>query len=192
MRDLGDGFTLRAMTQEEFQPLWDKHYPAVFGNKARLRLGMIFSDTERANMENLAKYFGSPLCLRLGLFDRDRFVGWHLGDQKSREEFYMRNTGILPDYQGQGLYGKMLRVIRDHLTELGFQVISSKHHTTNNRVIIPKLKIGFVITGMEVSDKFGTMVRLEYFTNAKRRAVLDYRVGESLPSAELKGALGLD
>ena len=134
---------------------------------------------------------GSPTRLNLGLFHGEKFIGWHCGDQKSGEEFYMRNTGILPEYQGRGIYTAMLRKITAILTDIGFQVISSKHNATNNRVIVPKLKAGFMITGLDISDRFGTMVRLEYFTNAKRRALIDFRSGFANPSAELKEILGI-
>lgn len=46
----------------------------------------------------------------------------------------------------------------DKIKELGFQVIYSRHVTTNSAIIIPKLKAGFVISAMELSDKFGVSV----------------------------------
>ena len=70
-------------------------------------------------------------------------------------------------------------------------MISSKHSATNNRVIIPKLKAGFVISGLEISDRYGTLVRLEYFTNPKRRELMDFRSGQALPDLGLRELLGL-
>jgi hypothetical protein len=58
-------------------------------------------------------------------------------------------------------------------------------------VIIPKLKAGFVITSMELSDVFGLLVHLSYYTNSLRRKVLEFRTGEALPDDEVRRALRL-
>jgi hypothetical protein len=150
-----------------------------------------YDESEKAALRELSATMGSPMRLNLGIFHHQKFIGWHCGDQKSSEEFYMRNTGILAEYQGRGLYTSMLKHIPLFLKAAGFQVISSKHNATNNRVIIPKLKAGFIISGLEISDRFGTMVRLEYFTNSDRRALMDYRSGQASPNAALKALIGL-
>ena len=68
----------------------------------------------------------------------------------------------------------------------GFQIVSSRHVATNNQILVPKLKAGFVMTGIEVSDVFGVVVHLSYFFNPLRRKVLDVRVGQARPDAEVK------
>jgi hypothetical protein len=59
-------------------------------------------------------------------------------------------------------------------------------------VLVPKLRAGFVITGLELSERFGTLVHLSYFFNALRRRVLDVRSGEALPEGQVKSSLRLD
>ncbi len=80
----------------------------------------------------------------------------------------LRNSAFLPEHRGKGLYSAMLRSVKDYVLGLGFQEISSRHNTTNNAVIVPKLKQGFTIPSLEVSGIFGTMcfdlsVALELF-----------------------------
>jgi GNAT superfamily N-acetyltransferase len=188
---LMDGIEMRSISREEFQPLFDRYRPLVFANKPSVNTRLIYSDAEKASSEELNSLMGSPVSLNLGVFHGDTFIGWHCGDQRSREEFYMQNTGIFPEYQGRGIYTAMLKHIPEALAKIGFQVISSKHNATNNRVIIPKLKAGFIISGLEISDRFGTLVRLEYFTNPKRRALMDFRSGQANPSADLRALMGL-
>jgi GNAT superfamily N-acetyltransferase len=132
---------------------------------------------------------GEPFLLRLGLFWNDEFVGWHFGDQLSATEFYMRNSAVLPEHRGKGLYSAMLRCVVELLVEMGFQEISSRHNTTNNAVIVPKLKQGFVITSLEVSDAFGVLVVLKYFANARRRTMMDVRSGMRFPEGEILEAM---
>jgi hypothetical protein len=177
-RELAPGLILKALSKDEFRSYWNKHYQQVFFERSRVDTQPLLTEAERSHMEELNSLMGNPLNLRLGVFEQGEFIGWHIGDQKSREEFYMRNTGILPDHQGKGVYPKLLQAVLELTAKLGFQVISSKHNATNNRVIIPKLRAGFVISGLEISDRFGTMVRLEYFNNKWRRELMDLRSGQ--------------
>ena len=189
---LAVGFELRLMDRTEFSPLWEEATKKVFATGARLNVATLLTEAERESMRDLSGLMGdTSLVLRFGIFHEGKFVGWHVGDQRSPEEFYMRNSGVLSEFQGRGLYTSMLKAIVPALKHLGFQVISSKHNASNNRVIIPKLKLGFMITGLEVSDKFGTLVRLEYFTNQVRKEIMDYRCGLSSPPQAAKAALGL-
>jgi GNAT superfamily N-acetyltransferase len=118
-------------------------------------------------------------------------VGWSFGVQASGDTFSMINTGILPDHQGRGVYTALLRRILEILKAEGFQVLVSRHVVTNNRVLVPKLKAGFVITHFELSDTFGLLVHLSYFFNPRRRKLLDFRAGQLAPDDELKGFLEL-
>jgi hypothetical protein len=74
----------------------------------------------------------------------------------------------------------------------GFQIVLSRHTTTNNSVIIPKLKAGFVITALEVSDRFGTLVHLSYFFNETRKRIMEFRSGDLKPDQKIKDALGIE
>lgn len=172
---LQDGYELRLLDESTGQPLISEWLPKVFGENGRIM--PVYSNAEKAAIERLRLHTGDPLILRFGLFIGDQFAGWHVGDQVNTTEFYMRNSAILPEHRNQGLYSAMLKCVKEYVLALGFQVITSRHLATNNAVIIPKLKQGFVMTGMELSDVFGTLVCLRYFANENRRSVLDYRCG---------------
>jgi ribosomal protein S18 acetylase RimI-like enzyme len=184
-------YRLRVLASDEFKRLRSAHEGRVFGAKPRLDLDELLSAGEQAQIARLRGALGAPLVLRLGLFHADEFVGWHIGEQSSATEFYMRNSGILPAYRRRGLYTAMIARVLCDVSELGFQVVTSRHTAVNNAVIIPKLKLGFVITGIEVSDQFGTLVKLSYFTNPMRREVLAFRCGERQADDEIKHLLGL-
>lgn len=193
MNDLPNhpGFSIQELTEKEFQPYWDQYHSKIFGPKPRLKLDLLLSDSERDQTKNLRTYMGNPLVLRYGLFRGKNFAGWHIGDQKSGMEFYMRNSAVLPEYRRKGLYSELLQYVVKDLTEKGFQTITSRHTAVNNAVIIPKLKLGFVITGMELSDLFGTLVNLTYYSNPKRSKVLAFRAGEEQVDSELRLWLGM-
>ena len=72
-----------------------------------------------------------------------------------------------------------------------FKEIFSRHNATNNPVIIPKLKMGFIISGLEVSDTFGTLLQVKYYTNEKRRDIMDFRTGQKTLSMDLRSLFDL-
>lgn len=189
---INEDYEIRSMPPEEFDPLFEKYTKLFFDDETQVfRLRDALSENERTLARNLNSNMGSPFNLNLGVFFKDQFVGWHYGRQDSAVSFYMQNSGILPEHRKKGLYTELVRRVLEVTTELGFQSIWSRHNATNNDVIIPKLKSGFVISALEVSDLFGTLVHLYYFPKALRRKMMDYRVGQIKPDEEIKKSLGI-
>lgn len=81
--------------------------------------------------------------------------------------------------------------ILETVRQQGFQTVYSRHVATNNRVIIPKLRAGFLITGVELTDMVGLLVRLTYFFSPLRRKALDFRAGQLRPDDDLRRLFGL-
>lgn len=176
-----------------FNPLFQQYMPVVFGNSQVMWPESVYSESERQAAERLRQPFRQLYQLRLGIYHQEKtFVGWHVGWHLHGDTFYMTNTGILPEHQGKGIYTRLLPVILAIVKEQGFQIVESRHHATNNQVLVPKLKAGFVISSFEISDDFGLLVHLRYFFNPTRRKVMAYRTGEFRPDAELRSLLGLD
>ena len=186
MQSLPEGYEIREMNHEEFNPLWQKRAKEVFDETSIFSLMEALSEAEKSKMADLAKQMGELFLLRLGLFYRGEFVGWASGGQESKETFYMRNSAILPAHRRKGLYTQLMSRVLEIVTERGFQKIYSRHTTANNAVIIPKLKAGFVITSIEISDIFGALVHLSYFPNPIRFKMMNYRTGEIKPDDEIK------
>ena len=180
-----DGYYAVELAKEDFDPLFQAHVKQVFGANEFIETRRLLSEAETEATARLRTNLGTPFRLNYGIYnDSDEFVGWSFGFQDSAERFYMCNTGVLDGHRRQGLYRALLPRIIDRVAAEGFQILFSRHAMTNNAVIIPKLKAGFVITSFELHDRFGTLVQLSYYTNPARRAVMDYRCGQAaLPDA---------
>lgn len=190
-KNLSNGYIIKEMTAEDFWPLWDLHSPPIFRDTyLNFPWRQHISEKETADISSLQKNI-KPFKLRLGVFKDDEFAGWTFGDQKSSDDYYMRNSAVLPEHRRKGLYTELLMVHMELATAQGFQRITSNHILTNNSIIIPKLKAGFVITGFELDDGLGMLLTLAYYTNPLRRKMLDVRAGSLRPDDEIKKALGL-
>ena len=185
------GYTLRPMGAEEAQQRLEPHLQGMFANNFRLKLSGLYSDQELSARKRLQSNMGTPFRLTWGLYHDDSFAGWTFGWQVDRETYYMTNSAVLPEHRRKGLYTAMLQILLARLTEEGFQIIFSRHTATNNAVLIPKLKFGFVLSSFELSDVHGTLVHLRYYTNPTRRAAMDVRSGQRQPVDAMAAAFGL-
>ena len=184
---MADGIQIRQLTWAEFAPHFTAHRDTVFAGDHSYPLTVALDETARAKLTALDGHMSDVLDLNLGAFDAEgRFVGWAFGIQESRGRFYMINSAVLPEHRRRGIYSALLTRTLEEAAERGFQVVTSRHAATNNAVIIPKLKAGFVIAGMELDDVFGTLVHLRYDLNPLRREVLRYRAGDLAPDARVQ------
>jgi len=190
---LPNGYRFVELSAEEFEQLvWQEWAPKIFdGNHTSLDFRKVLSEDELLHTRNLYKNLAGLYSFNLCIFKGDEFCGWFFGQQQNNHTFYMQNSAILPQFRKQGLYTALLHEVLNKIKNKGFQIVLSRHIATNNSIIIPKLKAGFVITGLELSDRFGTLVHLSYFFNETRRKVMSFRAGELQPDQKLKNALGI-
>jgi len=191
--ELQNGYYLKEMTPKEFFPLFGKHYQSLFGNDHTFFADKYYSESENNKMEKLKERMGNLFALHIGLFSKNNeFVGFTFGFQESEEVFYMACSAVLPEYRRSGLYTELVKFVIKRTSDEGFQKIYGTHCATNNAVIIPKLKLGFIFSKLELSDTFGTIIHLQYFTNPLRRKVMDYRSGQRIPDQEMKTVMKLN
>jgi len=184
---LPPGYTLRNMTAAEFFPLFEKHYDRIFGQDHVFFADRYYSETEKAKAKILSDKRGDIFTLHLGIFSpENEFVAFSFGFQETEDNFYVACSAVVEEKRNLGLYSALLDYTIETCREQGFQVIYGTHCATNNAVIVPKLKKGFVISKMECSDIFGVVLHVCYFTNPLRRKVMDYRSGHRKPDEELK------
>jgi hypothetical protein len=185
-------YTIRELTEEEFKPLFATHRHLAFEDTHSYEFRDILSSAELGHLKELGQAMGTPYKLYLGIFDKDdTFVGWSWGFQENAATYYMVNSAVLEKHRRKGLYSLLVRRSVEILSKKGFQLIYSRHCATNNAVIIPKLKAGFIISKMEIDDRFGILIHLHYYTNAMRRKIMDYRAGQSKPDGAIRKAFKL-
>jgi GNAT superfamily N-acetyltransferase len=190
---LENGFYIKEMAAKEFFVLFGQHYDSIFGDDHTFFPEKYFSAHEEEGLAALRSRMGNLFMLHLGLFSpQDEFIGFSFGAQESEETFYMIASAVLPNSRKNGLYTALLKEVIRRCSEEGFQKIYGTHCATNNAVLVPKLKLGFIFSKIELSDMFGTIIHLQYYTNPLRRKVLDYRSGLKVPDSEIKSVMKFD
>ena len=183
---LANGCRVQPVSKETYDDFRREYEPLIFPNRFDINVQDSLSPAEQEAAASLGKHLGNPYALRLGVFADDKMIGWSYGLQISADTFRMVTTGIQPEYQRKGIYSALLRELADHIRAEGFQMILSRHYATDNQVIIPKLRFGFLISGFELTDDFGLLIRLTYYFNETRRNIMHVRSGFQQPSDEIK------
>lgn len=186
-------FRFVELSNADFQKYWSEWGPKIFDDESTiLDTRKILSDEEKSHLKNLSGNTSQLIRLNLGIFRDDDFCGWFTGGQQDYETFYMRNSAVLPEFRGKGLYTALMYEVLERVQKMGFQIVLSRHTTTNNSIIVPKLKAGFVISAIEVSERFGTLVHLSYYFNPTRKRVMVYRSGDLKPDRQIREAIGIE
>lgn len=177
---LGDGYEARPISYATYRDAC-----------ARLE-NRIFGDT-------WGYAFGSPAksppppgeTFQWGLFHGEDLIGWHHAHQQGERTVYMADTGLLPEHQGRGLYSRLLPHVLAAYQDAGYALVTSHHRATNNRVIIPKLRAGFFLQGLNLYEG-GLNVALTLSLDPTYREAMHVRSGFRQASGEAARRLGLN
>jgi ribosomal protein S18 acetylase RimI-like enzyme len=106
--------------------------------------------------------------LKIGAFVENRLIGWSYSKGEG-SQLHMINSGVHPDLRRRGIYSRLIEATITYADSHGFTKIFSRHVPSNNAVIIPKLRVGFMVSGFEYSEVYGPLVQLTYLPSHKRR-----------------------
>ncbi|WP_046246159.1 GNAT family N-acetyltransferase [Hymenobacter terrenus] len=164
----GDYYVAK-VSPEEWEEFFSEHEARVFPNEVSLPLDAALSPTEKDKLTKLRQNLTGILSFYFLIYENERPIGWHFGFQRGDLEYFMANTGILPEYQNRKIYSAFLKYAIEQIIEEGFQYITSVHNSDNNAVLVPKLKAGFLIQAMGfliqpmlLETNYGTMIQLVY------------------------------
>lgn len=177
---------IRKLTSDEFWPLFRLHREQLFQDTLWFSHQLVRTPYEQEQVKTLLAGFENIWQLHLGLYENNEFIGWSSSFAKRPNELYMMNSAIFPEHRRKGYYTKLLQEVLKEAKLAGFQIVTSNHISTNNNVIIPKLKQNFKITGVDVMDEMGVTVKLTYYLNETRAKAMEFRSGLKKPDDELK------
>ncbi len=177
-------FDFEFISAKEFDSFFYHIRYEIFENDFDFNVNSIMSLEEKEKIKELYGNTANLFSYHLVAKHNGAIVAWSFGIQKSQVDVYMINSAVLPEYRRKGVYSKMLDMTVGFLKEKGFQHLYSRHKMANNAIIIPKLKYGFVISGFDINDSFGPTVILSYYTNPRRKELLEIRMGTRKPTEE--------
>jgi ribosomal protein S18 acetylase RimI-like enzyme len=135
-------------------PFIREHYGAIFGD----------ADT---------RFLADPMCERKERFYRDAdvflirdgatCVGLQIAHPTDWSSYYVRSLAILPAYRGRGVLDAMTERMVEALAAVGVERLEGELSPNNGACVIAQTRLGYVVTGMHASERWGTMVRLTRF-----------------------------
>lgn len=176
---LGDGYEARPISYGTYRDACARLEGRIFGGN----WGYAF-DAPSKSPPPLGETF------QWGLYQGDHLIGWHYAHGRDERTVYMADTGLLPDHQGRGLYSKLLPHVLKVYQDAGYTLVTSHHRAMNNRVIIPKLRAGFFLQGLNLYEG-GLNVTLTLSLDGTYREAMHIRSGFRQAAGEAARRLGL-
>jgi len=157
--------TVEYVAFDHVLPFIAEHHPLIFG----------------AGGGPEERFFAEPMtdakrrfCAEMDVFafrHDGRIVGTWLSHPTDWSSYYLRNVAFLPEYQGRGLSAALFRALRGPLAAAGVARIESDVSPTNVPSLRVNLAEGFVVTGTQNTERWGTFVRLTYFVSPDAESV---------------------
>lgn len=183
---------VKELTQEEAD---DKIMPLITGAFADTFTYQSIDTRTQIEVEQtprLKENFRKREFIYLGAYDESgELMGYSISYQARNFELYTQTSVILPQHRRKGVYSELTKTTLKLAGEKGYQMVTSNHVASNNAVIIAKLKLGFKISGFELVDDFGALLKMTYYLNDKRARMFDVRTAFRKPDEDLKGLLKL-
>lgn len=183
---------IRELTQEEadekIYPLLNEAFADTFGYS----IFDVRNELELQQFPRLKDSFRKREFIFLGAFkEADQLMGYSISFQARTYELYTQTSVVLPEHRRKGIYTALTKNILKLAEEKGYQMVTSNHVASNNAVIMAKLKLGFYISGFELLDDFGALVKCTYFLNEKRNRMYNVRTSLKRPDQDLRDLLKL-
>lgn len=176
---INDEYSLREISVEEFSEIYAQKQEEYFSVSLIVDTSSHLTANELNLVQQRKAAFPSAWRMQWALVYNGDIIGWTYSYQQDHETLYMCNSAIAQEHRGKGLYSAMLQHVLSVAAAKGFQLVTSKHYASNNAIIIPKLKAGFIITGMALDEKYGLMVHLTKYLHPERERIAINRIGES-------------
>ena len=168
---LPSGVTAHSMdrnaAQEEIKRFNDRIFPPGFKEET----GAFRPPKERA--EKVARLWSQRIDTHpewVVFFDQSgNPIGWFYGYMEDEETFFIDTIGLVPEVREKGIYQAFLKQLITYLKAVGYERLTSSHHPNNRAVLIPELKVGFNIVGLEVNEGAGPILRVAHPLHEDRR-----------------------
>jgi len=173
-----DRFTFERTDRNGYWDVFERdlaqHYPPEL---MFIRNGLL-SSAEREMRKTLQIAFHSNAIMDFIIVrDGQKVVAMFNGWQKEVDVYYMQHSIVHPDHRRLGIYSSFMRKVLEYTNRLGFLQVTSCHSPVNNSVIIPKLRMGFHVTSMELHAEYGPNLWLTYFHSEQLKKAFEFRCG---------------
>ena len=148
-----DFHTVEAFIQEHYHEIFST---SVFSSGA-------FTSSKRKYYEIAGDFFG--------FFVHSKLVGIFVGTPIDWSSYFFRNAALLSPYRGGQRYTRLLQHLSSILMAHGIERFEGVVSPTNTRHIEILSRLDFTITGVTLSERWGSLVHLTRFLNKTNAAL---------------------
>lgn len=181
-----------SLTEKIFGLNWSEYFPLELGNPGEfIQIADLktSSDFFKKNYESIYQknIWNSPFLSSgssitkekyyetagdfFAFMDGNKVTGIFVGTLVDWSTYYFRNCSILPEYQGGGRYQKLLKHLLMILKKHSVERVEGDIAPSNLGHIHVLNKLGFNITGLNLSERWGSLVHFTKYLNPTHESV---------------------
>lgn len=121
-------------------------------------------------------------CDLIGLMHGDKMVGLLVGAPEDWSSYYVRVFALLPEYQRPGLTRRFVReCLFEPLARHGVERVVAETNPSNVAMTRLFSELGFFVTGNQLSDRWGPLIRYTRFLDPACEQQFHRRFGGGAP-----------
>ncbi|GAA0242166.1 hypothetical protein [Cryptosporangium japonicum] len=93
-------------------------------------------------------------------FDGETPVAWIRGQMSDPVTFYLQTGGVRPGNRRARWMKPTYLHLLAYLERLGYERVTSRHEPDNAAILILQLRLGFVVDGVVLDERFGPLVSM--------------------------------
>ncbi len=159
------GFVAEYSTHEEFSAFAKVHFARVFRQDS-YQTSFLWSESGTAKTRYY-KEAGDFFVFKMN----QKTIGGFVGTPIDWSSYYLRSFALLPEYEGHQILSLFLKHLFKCLEEVGVERIEGDTSPSNLTIIQILTRLRFNITGMTLSERWGSQLRLSKFLSTKHEQV---------------------
>jgi hypothetical protein len=159
-----EGVTVHAVSYDEAMSFVRAHYKDIFPSVPGTPFGRI---EESPAKERYYRHAADFFEFRKG----ERRVAILICDPIDWGSYYVRSAAALPHFQGHAAIQRFFPFLFGQLSRVGVERVEAEAAPTNPTSIQHLTRLGFRITGTEMTERWGALVRLVKFLSHDRENV---------------------
>lgn len=167
--DRGSDITYAVSHYDEFTQFMKDHHRLF--QKDLIQDTLFLMKDDRKSRSFYYREVGDFFVFRKGT----QLAGVFCGHAMDWASYYLRWAFVLPQYRGQGIWQKFLKYFFSCLKNYDVDIVQGDVSPSNLVEIHLFTKLGFVITGQQLSERWGALLHFTKYLNEKNFTAFEFQ-----------------
>lgn len=159
-----DGILVASVSYEDAIPFIQEHYSQIFQDSDD---SPFYGGKITAARSRYYRIAGDFFAFK----DGEKIIGILIGNPSDWGTYYLRSSGLLPEYEGKNLVQRLLPLLFTRLREANVERVESETAPSNMPMVYMLTRHRFNVSGTVLSERWGVLTRFTKFLDEASESV---------------------